>query len=176
MTTLSGISHPSKAVHAYVLQVIVLTNHMNGKDTHIRGLRILGPEELVDTHFYLGCAHVSPQKRTRPRWYQRPFSMDNYTFQDVQTDSLGLISGTISNNTIFKEYIRYVLVEGSCSTKVDVRSLHVIRSTRRVRARTIRAHHGNILGLGLTGRFIQPGVVPSLIRGGSCEMNATCGI
>ena len=38
---------PSKAVHAYILQVIVLTNHMNGKDTHIRGLRILGPEESV---------------------------------------------------------------------------------------------------------------------------------
>jgi len=34
-----------KSVHAYILQVIVLTNHMNGKDTHIRGLRILGPEE-----------------------------------------------------------------------------------------------------------------------------------
>jgi len=44
-TPLDSIAHPSKAVHAYVLQVIVLTNHMNGKDTHIRGLRILGPEE-----------------------------------------------------------------------------------------------------------------------------------
>jgi len=34
-----------KAVQAYILQVIVLSNHMNGKDTHIRGLRILGPED-----------------------------------------------------------------------------------------------------------------------------------
>lgn len=34
-----------KAVQAYILQVIVLANHMNGKDTHIRGLRILGPED-----------------------------------------------------------------------------------------------------------------------------------
>ncbi|KZT19237.1 galactose-binding like protein, partial [Neolentinus lepideus HHB14362 ss-1] len=34
-----------KPVGAYVLQVIVLANHMNGKDTHIRGLRILAPLE-----------------------------------------------------------------------------------------------------------------------------------
>lgn len=34
-----------KPVHAYVLQVIVVANHMSGKDTHIRGLRILGPIE-----------------------------------------------------------------------------------------------------------------------------------
>ncbi|KAH7912309.1 anaphase-promoting complex, subunit 10-domain-containing protein [Hygrophoropsis aurantiaca] len=34
-----------KPVHAYVLQIIVVANHMSGKDTHIRGLRILGPIE-----------------------------------------------------------------------------------------------------------------------------------
>jgi hypothetical protein len=28
-----------------VLQVIVVQNHMSGKDTHIRGLRVLGPQE-----------------------------------------------------------------------------------------------------------------------------------
>lgn len=32
-------------VYAFVLQVIILANHMNGKDTHVRGLRILGPIE-----------------------------------------------------------------------------------------------------------------------------------
>ena len=37
----------SKPVHAYVLQVIILANHMNGKDTHVRGLRVLGPVEYV---------------------------------------------------------------------------------------------------------------------------------
>jgi hypothetical protein len=36
---------PSKPVHAYVIQVIIIANHMNGKDTHIRGLRVLGPTE-----------------------------------------------------------------------------------------------------------------------------------
>jgi anaphase-promoting complex subunit 10 len=35
----------SKPIHAYILQVIVLANHMNGKDTHVRGMRILGPTE-----------------------------------------------------------------------------------------------------------------------------------
>ncbi|KAF9048496.1 anaphase-promoting complex, subunit 10/DOC domain-containing protein [Panaeolus papilionaceus] len=30
-------------VYAYVLQIIIIANHMSGKDTHVRGLRILGP-------------------------------------------------------------------------------------------------------------------------------------
>ncbi|THH11023.1 hypothetical protein EW145_g931 [Phellinidium pouzarii] len=34
-----------KPVYCYVLQIIVLSNHMNGKDTHVRGLHILGPME-----------------------------------------------------------------------------------------------------------------------------------
>lgn len=37
----------SKAIDAYVVQVIVIANHMNGKDTHVRGLRVLGPLEYV---------------------------------------------------------------------------------------------------------------------------------
>lgn len=40
----------SKPVNAYILQVIIITNHMNGKDTHIRGMRILGPVEYVPFH------------------------------------------------------------------------------------------------------------------------------
>ncbi|PCH42609.1 anaphase-promoting complex subunit 10 [Wolfiporia cocos MD-104 SS10] len=36
-----------KPLHAYVIQLIVLANHMNGKDTHVRGLRVLGPREEV---------------------------------------------------------------------------------------------------------------------------------
>ncbi|XP_006459204.1 hypothetical protein AGABI2DRAFT_116179 [Agaricus bisporus var. bisporus H97] len=32
-------------VYAYVVQVIILANHMSGKDTHVRGLRILAPIE-----------------------------------------------------------------------------------------------------------------------------------
>jgi len=39
----------SKPVYAYVLQIIVVANHMSGKDTHVRGLRILGPIEYVVT-------------------------------------------------------------------------------------------------------------------------------
>jgi hypothetical protein len=121
---------PSKAVHAYVLQVIVLTNHMNGKDTHIRGLRILGPEEFVDLPFCFSllCLCLPTQKGTRSRWYQRSFPMDNCSFQDVQTDSLGLISGTISNNTIFKEYIRYI-----CGKWNETESSNPIRPARQVR-------------------------------------------
>ncbi|KAF8896488.1 anaphase-promoting complex, subunit 10-domain-containing protein [Infundibulicybe gibba] len=32
-------------VYAYVLQIIIMANHMSGKDTHVRGLRVLGPIE-----------------------------------------------------------------------------------------------------------------------------------
>lgn len=35
----------SKPIHAYILQVVVLSNHMSGKDTHVRGMRILAPNE-----------------------------------------------------------------------------------------------------------------------------------
>ncbi|KAI5119000.1 hypothetical protein M0805_004410 [Coniferiporia weirii] len=34
-----------KPVYCYVLQIIILSNHMNGKDTHVRGLHVLGPME-----------------------------------------------------------------------------------------------------------------------------------
>jgi len=30
-------------IYAYVLQVVIAANHMSGKDTHVRGLRLLGP-------------------------------------------------------------------------------------------------------------------------------------
>ncbi len=36
-----------KPIYAYVLQIIVMTNHQSGKDTHVRGLRVLGPIEYV---------------------------------------------------------------------------------------------------------------------------------
>lgn len=37
-----------KPLYAYVIQVIIAANHMSGKDTHVRGLRVLGPiEEYV---------------------------------------------------------------------------------------------------------------------------------
>ncbi|KAG6873132.1 hypothetical protein C0995_002506 [Termitomyces sp. Mi166 len=47
-------------VYAYVLQVIVAQNHMSGKDTHVRGLKILGP---VEEHASDGdpFAFTSPQ-------------------------------------------------------------------------------------------------------------------
>lgn len=45
LVRIAVITFDSKPVHAYVIQVVVLANHMNGKDTHVRGLRVLGPLE-----------------------------------------------------------------------------------------------------------------------------------
>ncbi|KIM33682.1 hypothetical protein M408DRAFT_158801 [Serendipita vermifera MAFF 305830] len=35
----------NKPLYAYVLQLVIMSNYMNGKDTHIRGLKIVGPLE-----------------------------------------------------------------------------------------------------------------------------------
>ena len=57
---------------------------MNGKDTHIRGLRILGPEESVTTPFSPTPAHVFLLPRKEPDldgtndpfpWTTAPFKM-----------------------------------------------------------------------------------------------------
>ena len=37
----------SRPILAYVLQIVIIANHMNGKDTHVRGLHVLGPIEWV---------------------------------------------------------------------------------------------------------------------------------
>ncbi|KAG8854010.1 hypothetical protein FRB96_007873 [Tulasnella sp. 330] len=35
-----------KPLFMYVLQVVIAANHQNGKDTHVRGLAVLGPKEM----------------------------------------------------------------------------------------------------------------------------------
>jgi hypothetical protein len=39
-------------VYAYVLQIVIAANHMSGKDTHVRGLRVLGPIEWVAPYLH----------------------------------------------------------------------------------------------------------------------------
>ncbi|KAH7103032.1 anaphase-promoting complex, subunit 10 [Auriculariales sp. MPI-PUGE-AT-0066] len=34
-----------RPLYAYVVQVVVIENHMKGKDTHVRGMRVFGPPE-----------------------------------------------------------------------------------------------------------------------------------
>ncbi|EJF56498.1 APC10-domain-containing protein [Dichomitus squalens LYAD-421 SS1] len=50
-----------KHIEAYILQVIILTNHMNGKDTHVRGLKVLGPVEAKLQVYEEPFPFVSPQ-------------------------------------------------------------------------------------------------------------------
>ena len=35
----------SKHIDVYVIQIYIMNNHMNGKDTHVRGVKVLGPLE-----------------------------------------------------------------------------------------------------------------------------------
>lgn len=35
----------SKPITGFVLQLAILTNHLNGKDSHIRGIAVFAPRE-----------------------------------------------------------------------------------------------------------------------------------
>ncbi|CAE6456284.1 unnamed protein product [Rhizoctonia solani] len=35
----------ARPLHCYAIQIMIAANYMNGKDTHIRGLKVLGPQE-----------------------------------------------------------------------------------------------------------------------------------
>ncbi|WFD31324.1 hypothetical protein MSPP1_002358 [Malassezia sp. CBS 17886] len=45
-----GATTPLHPIDVFVLQVCILGNHLNGKDTHIRGLRVFGPPEAGVPH------------------------------------------------------------------------------------------------------------------------------
>ena len=79
-------SHPpldSKSVDAYVVQVIIAANHMNGKDTHVRGLKILGPTECVPTLIYAPFALRTLILRSRRKLqpHEEPFPFINPRFK-----------------------------------------------------------------------------------------------
>ena len=41
-------SAPLQPIHVFLLQICVLGNHLNGKDTHIRALKVFGPAAPPD--------------------------------------------------------------------------------------------------------------------------------
>ncbi|SCV70978.1 BQ2448_3740 [Microbotryum intermedium] len=48
----NGAEDPSSEqdpIRAHLLQVAIVSNHMNGKDTHVRGLRVFAPKKLEMT-------------------------------------------------------------------------------------------------------------------------------
>ncbi|SGY79918.1 BQ5605_C008g05250 [Microbotryum silenes-dioicae] len=42
-----GFSSEQDPIRAHLLQVAIVSNHMNGKDTHVRGLRVFAPKKQV---------------------------------------------------------------------------------------------------------------------------------
>ncbi|TFY53649.1 hypothetical protein EVJ58_g9336 [Rhodofomes roseus] len=75
-----------KSINAYMVQIIILANHMNGKDTHVRGLHILGPIEYVIQHtFSVICPldiHVGGfHCRDTPADNEEPFPWTSPTFK-----------------------------------------------------------------------------------------------
>ena len=38
----------SPPIPCYHLQILIVANHINGKDTHVRGLKVFGPLDASD--------------------------------------------------------------------------------------------------------------------------------
>jgi len=36
-----------RPLNVYAVQIVIAANHMNGKDTHVRGLKVLGAKEAI---------------------------------------------------------------------------------------------------------------------------------
>jgi hypothetical protein len=60
-------SGPPTGIRAYLVQLAVLTNHQNGRDTHVRQVRIYGPRKCVRLGCALLCAESSVLKRRTRR-------------------------------------------------------------------------------------------------------------
>ena len=53
MVDLDGVGIGGKAeLRAWILQIRVLENHQNGKDTHVRGVQIFGRDEEESRQIY----------------------------------------------------------------------------------------------------------------------------
>ena len=55
-----------------MLQIIIINNHMNGKDTHVRGLKVLGPAEYVPVLVLIQTPR-SHLCRTKVKDHEEPF-------------------------------------------------------------------------------------------------------
>ena len=65
------------------MQIIVAANHMSGKDTHVRGLRILGPIGYVPVS-RIGAQVYSKDRRDIVHG-DDPFSFQSPTFKRFET-------------------------------------------------------------------------------------------
>ena len=69
---------------AYVIQVIIVQNHMNGKDTHVRGLKILGPIEYVlfGSYFtFISVLTAARANRHKLQAHEEPFPFTTLPFK-----------------------------------------------------------------------------------------------
>ncbi|CCU77479.1 Anaphase-promoting complex subunit 10 [Blumeria hordei DH14] len=60
-----GGGEDGQTLKAFLLQLQILENHQNGKDTHVRGVRIYARNEAV-SHGIEELGHSAPQQQLRP--------------------------------------------------------------------------------------------------------------
>ena len=49
--SLSGVDPRDTFVNTFMLQIAVLSNHLNGRDTHVRQIKVYGPRPCVSFYF-----------------------------------------------------------------------------------------------------------------------------
>lgn len=48
---------------ALILQVLILSNHQNGRDTHVRQVKVFGPREDIFSRTQSGLPFRTPESR-----------------------------------------------------------------------------------------------------------------
>ncbi|CAJ2635610.1 unnamed protein product [Trifolium pratense] len=56
--SLSGVDPRETFVNAFMLQIAVLSNHLNGRDTHVRQIKVYGPRPYVSDTFLINFLDI----------------------------------------------------------------------------------------------------------------------
>jgi len=65
----SSAPTPLQPIHAWLLQICIIGNHLNGKDTHVRGIYVFGPPAEFPNSLFAPASAPQPRPNmTLPPW------------------------------------------------------------------------------------------------------------
>jgi anaphase-promoting complex subunit 10 len=56
----TSLSTSREPIRAHLIQIAIISNHMNGKDTHVRGIRVFSPKPFVLTSSCFSLQVLTP--------------------------------------------------------------------------------------------------------------------
>ena len=71
-------------IRAHLLQIAIISNHLNGKDTHVRGVRIFAPKQSV-VQSPLFSRFAGTHQFHRPRIVEGCIPFTSAAFQQHET-------------------------------------------------------------------------------------------